>query len=74
MDVRNLGLIAGIELAPRDGQVGVRTMEMFGKAFDSGLLIRATGDTIALSPPLIISTAEIDWIVEQIASLLATIA
>lgn len=73
VDIRNLGLIAGIELAQRDGKVGVRTMEMFGKAFDDGLLIRATGDTIALSPPLIISPSEADRIVDHIARLLASI-
>ena len=59
IDVRNLGLVAGIELAPRDGAPGARAMEAFHRAFDNGLLIRVTGDIIALSPPLIISAAQI---------------
>ena len=66
IDVRNLGLIAGIELAPRDGAPGARAMEVFHRAFDAGVLIRVTGDIIALSPPLIISA-------EQIHELFATI-
>lgn len=59
IDVRNLGLIAGIELAPRDGAPGARAMEVFHRAFDAGLLVRVTGDSIALSPPLIISATQI---------------
>ena len=74
VDIRNIGLVAGVELAPRDGKTGVRTMEVFRKAFDDGLLIRATGDTIALSPPLIISPSQIDRIVEQLHAILTTIA
>ncbi len=54
IDCRNLGLVAGIELAPRDGAPGARAMEVFHKCFDRGLLIRVTGDIIALSPPLIV--------------------
>jgi beta-alanine--pyruvate transaminase len=59
IDVRNLGLVAGIELAPRDGAPGARAMDVFHRAFDAGLLVRVTGDTIALSPPLIVSEAQI---------------
>ena len=73
VDIRNIGLVAGVELAQRDGKVGARAMEVFRTAFDSGLMIRATGDTIALSPPLIISTSQIDQIVEQLATILAKI-
>lgn len=74
VDIRNIGLVAGVELAQRDGKIGLRAMEAFRKAFDDGLLIRATGDTIALSPPLIISEAQIDQIVEQLRAILATIS
>nr|WP_221792862.1 aspartate aminotransferase family protein [Aquisediminimonas sediminicola] len=59
-DVRNYGLVAGIELQPRDGAPGVRGYDLFVACFNAGLLVRATGDTIALSPPLIIEEAEID--------------
>jgi len=61
IDIRNLGLIAGIELQPREGQPTARAFEAFLKAYDSGLLIRTTGDTIALSPPLIIEKEQIDF-------------
>ena len=70
IDVRNLGLVAGIELAPRAGAVGARAMEAFHRAFDSGLLIRVTGDIIALSPPLIVSEAQIHQIFDQLAAIL----
>ena len=54
VDVRNCGLMAAIELEPRAGQPGKRAYEVFVKAFEAGVLIRVTGDTIALSPPLIV--------------------
>jgi beta-alanine--pyruvate transaminase len=60
IDIRNLGLVAGIELASRPGAVGARAYEVFVKAYEAGILIRTTGDIIALSPPLIISRAQID--------------
>jgi beta-alanine--pyruvate transaminase len=73
IDVRNLGLVAGIELAPRDGAPGARGAEAFRSCFDNGLLIRATGDIIALSPPLIVSRNEIDAIVDGISKALKAI-
>src|SRR5665213_2564976 len=54
IDVRNLGLIAGIELEPRPGKPTERALEAYEACFDKGLLIRVTGDIIALSPPLIV--------------------
>jgi beta-alanine--pyruvate transaminase len=72
IDIRNLGLVAGIELAPRDGAPGKRGAEVFGRCFDAGLLVRATGDTIALSPPLIVEPDQIETmfgiLAEQISS------
>lgn len=62
VDVRNYGLIAAVELAPRDGAPGRRAFEVFRRCFNEGLLIRVTGDIIALSPPLIAGEAEIDRI------------
>jgi len=61
IDLRNLGLIAGIELSPRPGAPTARAFEAFLKAYEAGLLIRTTGDTIALSPPLIIEKSHIDF-------------
>jgi len=72
VDVRNIGLVAGVELASRPGKVGARAFDVFLKAFEKGLLIRTTGDTIALSPPLIISKAQIDEIFGIIADILKT--
>src|SRR5687767_5732925 len=63
IDIRNLGLVAGIELQPRPGAPGARAYETFVKAFEKGLLVRITGDIIALSPPLIISPAQMDELI-----------
>jgi len=60
IDLRNFGLIGAIELAPRPGAPGTRAYDVFTGCYEQGLLTRATGDTIALSPPLIIDTEEID--------------
>ena len=53
IDIRTIGLVAGIELASREGRVGERAYEVFTACLRSGLLVRVTGDVIALSPPLI---------------------
>jgi beta-alanine--pyruvate transaminase len=60
IDIRTYGLIAGIELAPRAGKPGERAMRVFHRCFDDGLLIRVTGDIIALSPPLVIEPHHLD--------------
>ena len=73
IDLRNLGLIAGIELEPLPGQPTKRAFEAFLKCFEAGVMIRTTGDIIALSPPLIIEKAEIDRIFTTIREVLATI-
>jgi beta-alanine--pyruvate transaminase len=70
IDVRNLGLVAGIELEPRPGAPGARAMEVFRRCFDEGLLIRVTGDIIALSPPLIVEERQIHEMVGVIARIL----
>ncbi|TWD51189.1 beta-alanine--pyruvate transaminase [Agrobacterium vitis] len=63
IDIRTIGLIAGIELSPRNGEVGKRAYDVFVDCFEKGLLIRVTGDIIALSPPLIIEKSQISDIV-----------
>jgi beta-alanine--pyruvate transaminase len=73
IDIRNLGLIGGIELEPRRGKPTERAMEAFISAFDQGVMIRVTGDIIALSPPLIIEKAHIDQIVETLRRVLAAV-
>lgn len=60
VDLRNIGLVAGIELAPREGAPGQRGYEVFTRAWDKGLLTRVTGDILALSPPLIAEPRHID--------------
>jgi beta-alanine--pyruvate transaminase len=73
IDIRNLGLVAGIELSPRPGAPTARAMEVFEACFDEGLLIRVTGDIIALSPPLILEKSHIDRMVETIRKVLAKV-
>lgn len=60
IDLRNLGIVAGIELEPRPGQATTRAFELFLKCYERGLLIRTTGDIIALSPPLMLEKTHID--------------
>jgi len=64
IDVRNMGLVAGIELQPRAGAPTDRATRVFQRCFDNGVLIRTTGDIIALSPPLIIENKHVDRIFE----------
>ena len=73
IDLRTLGLVAGIELEPRPGAPTKRATELFHGCFDHGLLVRATGDIIALSPPLIVTKSQINEMVGIIADRLATI-
>ncbi|MEK1924060.1 MAG: aminotransferase class III-fold pyridoxal phosphate-dependent enzyme, partial [Rhizobium giardinii] len=70
VDIRTIGLIAGIELASRDGAVGARAYDVFVDCFQKGLLIRVTGDIIAFSPPLIIEKEQIGEIVSVLGDAL----
>jgi beta-alanine--pyruvate transaminase len=74
IDIRNLGLMAAVELRPREGAPGARGYEAMVKAFESGLLVRLTGDTLAFSPPLIISEAEIERMFSMIGDILKDLA
>ena len=70
-DIRNLGLVCGIELESAPGKPGSRAFEVFLKCFwEQGVLIRTTGDIIALSPPLIIDRAQIDQLFGAIGTVL----
>jgi beta-alanine--pyruvate transaminase len=60
VDLRNIGLVAGIELAPLPGKPGTRAFDAYVKCFERGLLVRQTGDILALSPPLIVEKSQID--------------
>ena len=74
IDTRNLGLIGAIELEPIPGQPTKRAFTAFLEAYEKGLLIRTTGDIIALSPPLIISKPEIDQLFGMLADVLKTLS
>ncbi|MBY0338073.1 MAG: aspartate aminotransferase family protein [Acetobacteraceae bacterium] len=67
IDIRNHGLIAGIELAPREGKPGDRATRVFRRCFDEGVLIRVTGDIVALSPPLIVEKPQVDRMMGTLA-------
>ncbi len=70
IDIRNVGMVGGIELEPRTGAPGRRGLEMHVKCFEAGALVRFTGDILALSPPLIIEKAEIERLIETIRTAL----
>ena len=70
IDVRNFGLVAGIELQAIAGEPTKRAFSVFLDCWEQGLMIRTTGDTIALSPPLIIERSHVDRIVETIRTAL----
>ncbi len=66
IDIRNIGLVGGVELAPLPGEPGKRAFSVFLDCWEKGILIRTTGDTIALSPPLIIERQHIDQIIDTV--------
>src|SRR5690606_13048606 len=73
IDIRNIGLVGAIELEPIAGQPTKRAFAAFVKAYERGVLIRTTGDIIALSPPLIVEKADIDQIVDTIRTVLGEV-
>ena len=70
IDIRSLGLIGAVELEGIDGQPTARAMAIFRECFDKGVIIRTTGDTLAFSPPLMISETEIETVVETVRTAL----
>jgi beta-alanine--pyruvate transaminase len=74
IDTRNIGIVAGIELEPRPNAPTARAFETFLKCFEMGLMIRSTGDTLAMSPPLILEKTHIDQIFDTVSKALKTIA
>ncbi|HVW48807.1 MAG TPA: aspartate aminotransferase family protein [Trinickia sp.] len=73
-DIRNLGLVAGVELESRPGAVGARAYDVFLKCFEAGVLVRYTGDTLAFSPPLIVDEKQIDQIFSTVRDALGSVA
>jgi beta-alanine--pyruvate transaminase len=74
VDLRNLGLVAGVELESRPGAPGARATDAFLGCFAAGVLTRVTGDTIALSPPLIAERAHVDELFDVLARVLRGVA
>ena len=70
IDIRSIGLVAGIELEPIAGKPGARAFSAFKQAFADGILIRVTGDIIALSPPLVLDKQHIDELFGKLANVL----
>ncbi len=73
VDIRNFGLVGAIELAPRAGEPGKRAFEAFLAAYQRGLLIRVTGEIIALSPPLIIEKNQIGEIADHLRTVISAL-
>jgi beta-alanine--pyruvate transaminase len=74
IDLRNLGLIGAVELSPIAGKPGLRGYNTFVRAFEKGLLVRVTGDIIAMSPPLIIERKHVDQVFGTLAEVLRELA
>jgi beta-alanine--pyruvate transaminase len=75
LDIRTVGLVAAIDLASRPDAVGQRAFEAMDRAFqDHGLMIRVTGDTLALTPPLIVSEEQIGEIADKLAKVIRAVA
>ncbi|QVM84757.1 aspartate aminotransferase family protein [Novosphingobium decolorationis] len=73
VDIRNLGLIAGIELEAGPNGPGTRAFEIYRRCWEEGVLIRVTGDIIALSPPLIIEEGQVAHIVDTLRRIIAQV-
>ena len=75
VDIRNTGLVGAIEFAPRPGAApGRRAFEVFLGCWDEGVLVRAAGDNIAISPPLIVNDSQIDQIATTLAKVIQRVA
>jgi len=75
LDVRTVGLVGAVELAPNPDGAGVRGFEVMERLFhEEGMMARISADTIAISPPLIVSEAEIGEIVEKLSRVLKKVA
>jgi beta-alanine--pyruvate transaminase len=70
IDIRNIGLVAGVELSSIAGEPTKRAFNVFLDLYEKGLLVRTTGDIVALSPPLIIQREQIDQIVDMLRAAL----
>ncbi|HEY6135817.1 MAG TPA: aminotransferase class III-fold pyridoxal phosphate-dependent enzyme, partial [Rubrivivax sp.] len=74
IDIRNIGLVGGVELSPLPGEPTKRAFNIFLDLYEKGLLLRTTGDIVAISPPLIIERAQIDQIVDMLRGAIRRVA
>jgi beta-alanine--pyruvate transaminase len=70
IDIRDIGLIGAVELAPRPGKPTQRALDVFRRCFDEGVLIRVTADIIAMSPPLICEKSHVDRLINTLSDAL----
>jgi beta-alanine--pyruvate transaminase len=70
IDIRNIGLVGAVELEPIAGEPAKRAFAAFVDSYEQGITIRTTGDTIAMSPPLIIEKGQIDFLIDKLASVI----
>jgi beta-alanine--pyruvate transaminase len=73
VDIRNQGLVGGIELAPRAGSPGARGFEAYLRVYEKNVLVRSTGDILAVAPALIVEEAHLDQIVSTIREVLTAL-
>jgi beta-alanine--pyruvate transaminase len=73
IDIRNYGLIGALEFEPIPGKPGARAFDVYLKCFEKGLLVRQTGDILALSPPLIVERSHIDQIFGMLSEVLKSL-
>jgi beta-alanine--pyruvate transaminase len=75
LDIRTVGITAGIDLAPKDNSPGLRGLDALKSAFaDHDLMLRVAGDTLALTPPLIVSEAQVGEIMDKVAGVIRSVA
>ncbi|HDZ55611.1 MAG TPA: aspartate aminotransferase family protein [Pseudomonas xinjiangensis] len=70
IDIRNTGLVGAVHLASRDGAPGARGYEVFEACFWDGLMVRCSGDIIAMAPPLITEKTHVDRIIETLGNVI----
>jgi beta-alanine--pyruvate transaminase len=71
-DLRSIGLLAGVDLQPREGAAGARGAEVAQSCFEAGMLVRNSGDTLLFSPPLIIDEEQIAYVFETLGRVLGS--
>jgi beta-alanine--pyruvate transaminase len=73
IDIRSVGMVGAVELAPRPGRPGARAVEAFRKAFQSGVTVRLYADNVSMAPPLIAERKHIDELLGKLSDVLKSI-